>query len=69
MGRLSVVCRPGWSELSASEKDLVLSHWTRHGHQENPSVLAGMAAMAGFWTMEVLWNDPDRFYAVLAFVK
>ncbi|MBI4804846.1 MAG: class I SAM-dependent methyltransferase [Desulfovibrio sp.] len=67
IARIESACRAGWPELTAAEKDMMTRHWSLHGRQESLSALESMALAGGFGCMEVLWNDPCQFYAVMAF--
>jgi SAM-dependent methyltransferase len=65
--RISEVCKSKWQELTVEEKGMLTRHWTQHGRQESEETLREMAIKAGFSSTETLWNDPEHFYAVLAF--
>jgi hypothetical protein len=56
-----------WQELTPDEKEILERHWSMHGHQERISTLEKIAIGSGFSQMEVLWLDPDKFYALMAF--
>ncbi len=59
----------GWPELSEDERGILSRHWAHNGRQERLSLLERMAAEEGFPRMEVLWRDPDGYYAVAGFFK
>lgn len=67
IARIEAACRSGWPELTPAEKDMMTRHWGLHGRQESLSCLEALALDAGFGCMEVLWRDPEAFYAVVAF--
>ena len=56
-----------WQELTPDEKEILERHCSMHGHQERISTLEKIAIGSGFSQMEVLWLDPDKFYALMAF--
>jgi len=64
--RIALASR-GWGEISDEEREMLGRHWSLHGHQERVSRLEELAGQSGFSRIEVLWRDPDDFYAVMAF--
>ena len=66
--RLLDDCRDHWTELAPEEKEILYRHWDGgHGHAVEIAHLEGLAREAGFAGPDLLWADPDQFYAVMAF--
>lgn len=64
--RISHACR-NWQELTPDEKEMLCRHWSDHGRQEHIRMLEEIAGESGFSQTQILWRDPDVFYALLAF--
>lgn len=65
--RLARACRREWRAIAPADKAVLHRHWSRHGWQERFSTLARLAHRAGFSRSEILYRDPQDFYALTGF--
>jgi SAM-dependent methyltransferase len=65
--RLARACRREWRAIAPADKTVLHRHWSRHGRQERFSTLARLAHGAGFSRSEILYRDPQDFYALTGY--